>query len=148
MLMFFGYITKFDNKFCINTDKLVNVSCNVLSVVPKSVKGVDIARFFVEDVHDDIAVVHADPTAFACAFVTDGKLAEFFHCAFQMLKKCFYLWSGLTRAYDEIVGNVGHTCNFDNFDIQCGFVGKGFADALYSFVSDVLHIFSPMVVMF
>lgn len=107
---------------------LFDVGCYVLAIVPKGIKGVDVACFLVEDVNDDVAVVNANPTAFRCTFVANGKTTELFQSCFQVIEKRLYLWSGTTGANNKVVGNIGHAFDFHNFDIQCGFVTKGFAN--------------------
>ena len=118
---------------------LVLVKGYVATVVPKGVQGVYVASFLVENVHDNIAVVHADPSAFACAFVANGKFAEFFHFRFLMVEKSLYLGCGTTGAYNKIVGDIRHACDFHNFDVQSGFCRKDFADVENCLICDVLH---------
>jgi hypothetical protein len=86
-------------------------------VRPQPLDIVEIPDGLVEDVNDDIGVIHEDPSGRLFPLDAEGQKAAFFHAFFDGLSNALDLPVGVAAADDGVVGEGGHLLHVQYNDI-------------------------------
>jgi len=88
-------------------------------VTPEALQVVVRARFFLEDVDDEVAEVHQHPFATIVALNADSQVAGVFELKVDFVTDGLVLFGTRSGTDDEVIAEAGYFAKVQHLDVSC-----------------------------